>query len=399
MIPLGRQAAHPSCHGSHSFSAAPLRRGQKRLRSRRSHAFGSRKGFLWYEMDRNFTKSEADMSNASLPPGFLPFTNDFIFSLVMRDPEICLGILKLAIPDEEFSEIRIMKSPNPLIDEQTDAEATLPSANGEKGCAQQEARGAAFPSAARASHAAPVAERDSRVDASGLYAETQKTLKFTKDMHGVRFDAYIKSENLWAEIEMQTASGFALGKRSRYYQANMDLDCLKEGEDYAKLKKCYVIFLCTFDYFKKDEPVYFFRSWDVQKGLPLDDFSYKIVLNTACTPAKVPEALKPLYAYLNDPKASQASSLTRRIDARVRKFNTDDWRRKYMTFEYMLNERERKGLELGREQGRAEGEASGLAKGASQKQREIAKRMLQENIEKSVITKVTGLSLEEIEKL
>ena len=113
----------------------------------------------------------------------------------------------------------------------------------------------------------------------------------------------------------------------------------------------------------------------------------------------MPEALKPLYAYLNDPKASQASSLTRRIDARVRKFNTDDWRRKYMTFEYMLNERERKGLELGREQGRAEGEASGLAKGASQKQREIAKRMLQENIEKSVITKVTGLSLEEIEKL
>ena len=40
-----------------------------------------------------------------------------------------------------------------------------------------------------------------------------------------------------------------------------------------------------------------------------------------------------------------------------------------MTFEYMLNERERKGLELGLEQGRAEGEASGLAKGASQKQR------------------------------
>ena len=66
--------------------------------------------------------------------------------------------------------------------------------------ARQEARGTGSPSAARASHAVPVAERDSRVDASGLYAETQKTLKFTKDMHGVRFDAYIKSENLWAEI-------------------------------------------------------------------------------------------------------------------------------------------------------------------------------------------------------
>ena len=99
----------------------------------------------------------------------------------MRDPEICLCILKLAIQDEEFSEIRIMKSPNPLIDEQTDVEAALTSTNAEKGCARQEARGAGFPSVARASHAAPAAERDSHVDASGLYAETQKTLKFTKE--------------------------------------------------------------------------------------------------------------------------------------------------------------------------------------------------------------------------
>ena len=76
--------------------------------------------------------------------------------------------------------------------------------------ARQEARGAGFPSAAGASHAAPVAERDSRADASGLYAETQKTLKFTKDMHGVRFDAYIKSENLWAEIGRRVPRAKAL---------------------------------------------------------------------------------------------------------------------------------------------------------------------------------------------
>ena len=123
---------------------------------------------------------------------------------------------------------------------------------------------------------------------------------------------------------MQTTSNLALGNRSRYYQANMDLDCLEEGADYAKLKKCYVIFICMFDYFKKDEPVYFFRSWDAEKNLPLDDFSYKIVLNAACSPEKVPEELKPLYGYLNDPRQSQVSPLTRRIDARVKKFNTDE---------------------------------------------------------------------------
>ena len=221
--------------------------------------------------------------------------------------------------------------------------------------------------------------------------ETQKSLKFVKDMHGVRFDAYIKSENVWAEVEMQTVSNLPLGKRARYYQSNMDLDCLEKGADYTALKKCYVIFICTFDYFKKDAPVYFFQSWDIEKNLPLDDFSYKIVLNAACSPDKVPEKLKPLYAYLNDPRQSQVSPLTRMIDARVKKFNTDEWRRKYMTFEYMLKERERKGIEQGR--------SEGLVEGAAQKQREIAKNLKHAGIPVDVIAENTGLTAKEIENL
>ena len=141
--------------------------------------------------------------------------------------------------------------------------------------------------------------------------------------------------------------------------------------------------------------MYFFQSWDIEKNLPLDDFSYKIVLNAACSPDKVPEKLKPLYAYLNDPRQSQVSPLTRMIDARVKKFNTDEWRRKYMTFEYMLKERERIGIE----QGRAEGEAIGLKKGAAQKQREIAKNFKHAGIPVDVIAENTGLTAEEIENL
>ena len=302
-------------------------------------------------------------------PDFLPFTNDFIFSLVMRDPALCRELLALALPEEDFGEIKIMKSQNPLIDEPADG-------------------------AEEAANTETQAD-SARSDTRALTVETQKSLKFVKDMHGVRFDAYVKSENTWVEIEMQTVSNLPLGKRARYYQSNMDLDCLEKGADYTALKKCYVIFICTFDYFKKDAPVYFFQSWDIEKNLPLDDFSYKIVLNAACSPDKVPEKLKPLYAYLNDPRQSQVSSLTRMIDARVKKFNTDEWRRKYMTFEYMLKERERIGIE----QGRAEGEAIGLKKGAAQEKREIAKSMIKEGIAKEIIKKVTGLSAEEVEEL
>ena len=278
-------------------------------------------------------------------PYFRPFTNDKIFMNVMRSPKICRALLELILPNEEIGAIRIKKSDNPFVD-------------------------------------------NSEIDEDeNLSVETQKTLKLEADAHGVRFDAFVESSKLWADIEMQTSDGLELDKRARYYHASIDLDFLEQGKRYEELKPSYVIFICTFDHFNMDEPVYFFRSWDVEKSLPLKDLSYTIMLNTKCSPEKVPEALKPFYEYLNDPKKNQASELTRMIDERVRKFNSNEWRQRYMTFEYILNEQGRKSF--------AEGEAAG----AAQKQREIAKNFKQAGIPIEIIAENTGLSCEEVEKL
>ena len=276
-------------------------------------------------------------------PNFLPFTNDNIFMNVMRSPKICRALLELILPNEEIGAIRIRKSDNPLLDN---------------------------------------SEIDEKADES-MSIKTQKTLKLGADVHGVRFDAFVESSKLWADIEMQTSDGSELDKRARYYHANIDLDFLEQGQPYENLKPSYVIFICTFDHFNMDEPVYFFRSWDVEKSLPLKDLSYTIMLNTTCSPEKVPEALKPFYEYLNDPKKNQASELTRMIDERVRKFNSNEWRQKYMTFEYILNERERKSF----------------AEGAAKEKREIAKNMKEKNIPNADIAEITGLSVEEVEEL
>ena len=274
-------------------------------------------------------------------PYFRPFTNDKIFMNVMRSPKICRALLELILPNEEIGAIRIKKSDNPFVD-------------------------------------------NSEIDEDeNLSVETQKTLKLEADAHGVRFDAFVESSKLWADIEMQTSDGLELDKRARYYHANIDLDFLEQGKRYEELKPSYVIFICTFDHFNMDEPVYFFRSWDVEKSLPLKDLSYTIMLNTKCSPEKVPEALKPFYEYLNDPKKNEASELTRMIDERVRKFNSDEWRKKYMTFEYILNEQKRESF----------------AEGAAQKQREIAKNLKQAGIPVEVIAENTGLSAEEVEAL
>ena len=78
-----------------------------------------------------------------------------------------------------------------------------------------------------------------------------------------------------------------------------------------------------------------------------------------------------------------------------------------MTFEYMLKERERIGIEQGRaegeaiglKKGRSEGEAIGLEKGAAQEKREIAKNLKHAGIPVDVIAENTGLTAEEIEYL
>ena len=62
-----------------------------------------------------------------------------------------------------------------------------------------------------------------------------------------------------------------------------------------------------------------------------------------------------------------------------------------MTFEQILNERERKSF--------AQGHAEGLTEGAAQKQREIAKNLRQAGIPIEVIAENTGLSCKEIENL
>ena len=299
-------------------------------------------------------------------PDFRPFTNDKIFMNVMRSPKICRALLELILPNEEIGAIRIKRSDNPFVDNSEideDADENIDESD--------------------------AADKDSgQTDAlENLSVETQKTLKLETDAHGVRFDAFVASSKLWADIEMQTDNDSKIDKRARYYHANMDLDFLEQGKRYKDLKPSYVIFICTFDHFNMDEPVYFFRSWAVEKGLPLDDLSYTIVLNMKCSPEKVPEALKPFYDYLNDPKKNQASELTRMIDERVRKFNSSEWRKKYMTFEYILNEHKR------------ESEAIGFEKGAAQEKREIAKSMKAKKIPIADIAEITGLSAEEVEEL
>ena len=96
--------------------------------------------------------------------------------------------------------------------------------------------------------------------------------------------------------------------------------------------------------------------------MTLNDDTYKIILNTACPPEKVPDNLKAFYSYIKAPDTAQPSALVEKIDREVRKYNTSEWRRRQMTLQELMDIK----YEIGHEEGFAEGIEQGIEQGIVQ---------------------------------
>jgi len=91
--------------------------------------------------------------------------------------------------------------------------------------------------------------------------EEQKTIDLLLESKGIRLDVYVKDgNNTIYNVEMQRGKHKNLPKRLRYYQGAIDLDLISKGEDYRKLTKSYIIFICTFDLFNKGRHKYTFKN-------------------------------------------------------------------------------------------------------------------------------------------
>ena len=112
--------------------------------------------------------------------------------------------------------------------------------------------------------------------------EEQKTIDLLIESKGIRLDVYVKDgNNTIYNVEMQRGKHKNLPKRLRYYQGTIDLDLISKGEDYRKLAKSYVIFICTFDLFNKGLHKYTFQNVCLEdNSILLNDEAQKIILNT-----------------------------------------------------------------------------------------------------------------------
>lgn len=90
----------------------------------------------------------------------------------------------------------------------------------------------------------------------------QKDNKPTLYSKGTRFDIFLATDKDLYDLEMQKYETMAndIVLRARYYASSNDVTELKPGCNYRELKSLTIIFLCTFDPFKKGYAKYIVKE-------------------------------------------------------------------------------------------------------------------------------------------
>lgn len=198
------------------------------------------------------------MSNKSIDE--LTFIDDYMFGVVMRDPEVCKGVL------ERLLHIKV-----------------------------------------------------DHIE----YPELQKQIKATYESKGVRFDVYVDDGKTVYDIEMENHHINSIGKRTRYYQSLIDVDQLFAGMDYRKLKESYVIFICKKDPFGLNLQRYSFEeTCQENNNAKLNDFSHKVIYNASAYENEKDEQLKNFLSFVCNNKP--VDSFTQRLTEIVQKVKENE---------------------------------------------------------------------------
>lgn len=211
---------------------------------------------------------EKDIKNFDKKWESLQIKNDYIFSKVMRDKEICIALLK------KLLKLKI-----------TDI----------------------------------------------AYLEEEKTINIDYAAKSVRLDVYVEDGNRVFNLEMQATAKKELPYRSRYYQGMIDLNSIEKGASYKKLKESYVIFICTFDPFEKGLAQYTFENLcEEDTTIRLNDGTKKIFFNATDYDKAEDEDVREFLRYVNGEKSD--NQFVQMLDDKVVKVKSSkEWRREYMT--------------------------------------------------------------------
>ena len=232
------------------------------------------------------------------------------------------------------------------------------------------------------------------------YLSAQDEHKTDPDSMRIIMDVFLRDENRIINVEVQTGHKKELPKRSRYYQSVADVSTTSTGTKYRDLPENILIFICTFDPFDRNFPRYTFQYiCNEDKQLKLKDGSLRIFLNTKATKlSALDQKLQAFYHYLQDGVVE--SDLTQTISDSITTLkNNSIERRFYMTLALKMADARYDGYEEGFDEGFTVGREDGLQQGAHQKALETAKMFLSYGDSPEKVAICTKLPLDVVQSL
>ena len=240
------------------------------------------------------------------------------------------------------------------------------------------------------------------------YLSAQDEHKTDPDSMRIIMDVFLRDENRIINVEVQTGHKKELPKRSRYYQSVADVSTTSTGTKYRDLPENILVFICTFDPFNRNFPRYTFQyRCNEDKRLKLKDGSLRIFLNTKATElSALDQKLQAFYHYLQ--KGVVESDLTQTISDSITSLKNNSLeRRHYMTWTVKMADARYDGYEEGFDEGREvglqvgiqQGIERGIERGAYETKLETAKAMFLDKVPVETISKYTSLPLETVLEL
>ena len=141
------------------------------------------------------------------------------------------------------------------------------------------------------------------------------------DLRGARLDVYIEEDgsvqingdeiptvyDVEPDHNHKSAEIKAFPKRARFYHAMIDRRSLKVGENFGKMKKVYVIFICDYDPFGYDRVLYTIKNRCLEEPtMPYEDDAETWVLYTRGKKGNISESLRQLLSYMENTNQNNA---------------------------------------------------------------------------------------------
>ena len=244
------------------------------------------------------------------------------------------------------------------------------------------------------------------------------------------------NEDIQCDIEIQVGNNHDVEKRLLDSWSKMYRQSIGKGKEYKDMKKTIIIFITLFDVDNLKMIREYKTKWCILEeklNIKLTDVFEVDIIELSKVKKQLksgtldaPKDLKNWLTFLINPKELEGGTKMEEMSEEVKKayelwqsLNLNEEEREIAEKRYLdlisfehakeyekelgrkegFEEGKVEGMEKGLAEGREEGKAEGKEEGRKEEKIEVAKKMLSEDIDISVIIKVTSLSREEIESL